>query len=70
MGDVSNNSTQLTVSQYFNQNLRSPLHSVVQNWLNGCGQKKHLEPCRRGGWGIKIFRPLVGSLGACSPIKF
>ena len=60
MGDVSNNATQLTVSQYFNQNLRSPLYSAVPNWLNGCGQKNFwshaggnknfLTPCR-GVWG-------------------
>ena len=44
--DVLDNATKLTVSQYFNQNLRSPLYSDLPTSLN---------PKPRG-YGPKTFR--------------
>ena len=50
-GDVLDNATQLTVSQYFNQNLRSPLYLDLPTWLNP-------EP---GGYGPKNFSSRAGA---------
>ena len=71
-GDVMENVTYLTVSQYFNQNLRSPLYSDLPTWLNpkprGYGTKKYSS--RVGA--EKVLDPMLGDrhLGACSPRQF
>ena len=47
-GDILENVTYLTVSQYFNQNLGSPLYSDLLTWLNPKprGGKSFWTPCR------------------------
>ena len=56
-GNVLDNATYLTVSQYFNQNLRSPLYSDLPIWLN-------LKP---GGYGSKNFPTCRGEKHFLTP---
>ena len=48
--DVLDNETKLTVSQYFNRILKSPLYSDLPTWLNR----------KLGGYGPKTFRAPQG----------
>ena len=68
-GNVLDNATYLTVSQYFNQNLRSPLYSanLVESKTGRLWLKKFFKPRR----GEKNFvDPFWGVLGHAPPEKF
>ena len=62
--NVFDNVTQLTVSQYFNENLRSPLYSDLPTFF-GYGPKTFRAAQGRE----KCFGPFVGGSGGMLPQK-
>ena len=69
--NVLDNATYLTVSQYFNQNLRSLLYSDLATWLNlkpgGYGSKKFSS---RAGVRKTLLTPCWGVWGHAPPENF